>query len=72
MIIYRWQYNNVNGFTCELDEFKNKERIKEILKDKNLLNKVSKEARNSLGKSWYYVSKETYNLYLESRYLCEK
>ena len=64
--------NNVNGFTCELDEFKYKERIKEILKDKDLLNKVSKEARNSLGKSWYDVSKETYNLYLESRYLCEK
>lgn len=57
--------NNKSGFTCayDLDIYKNK--IKEILNNKELLNDVSKNARQMLGKSWEEVAKETYNLYID-------
>lgn len=55
--------NNVNGFTVELDTIKYKDKIKGILSNKKLLNKVSKNARTMLGKNWDVIAKETYDLY---------
>lgn len=57
--------NNVSGFTSKLDEIEYKNRIKEIINDKKLLNKVSHNAREMLGKHWDEIAKETYNLYIE-------
>ena len=57
--------NNVSGFTSKLDEVEYKNRIKEIISDKKLLNKVSHNAREMLGKHWDEIAKETYNLYIE-------
>jgi glycosyltransferase involved in cell wall biosynthesis len=57
--------NGVSGYTCELDNTIYKDKIKEILNDKKQLAKVSKNAREMLGKSWETIAKETYNLYIE-------
>ena len=57
--------NGVSGYTCELDNTVYKDKIKEILNDKKQLAKVSKNAREMLGKSWETIAKETYNLYIE-------
>lgn len=58
--------DNYNGYTEELDETKYKNRIKEIITNKKLLNKVSKNAQNTLGKNWKEVADETYNEYLKA------
>lgn len=58
--------DNYNGYTEELDETKYKNRIKEIIANKKLLNKVSKNAQNTLGKNWKEVANETYNEYLKA------
>lgn len=57
--------NNVNGFTCELDETKYKEKIKEIMNNPQKLKKVAINARKMLGKNWDEIAKETYQLYLK-------
>jgi glycosyltransferase involved in cell wall biosynthesis len=57
--------NNVNGFTSKEDPVKYKERIIEIINNKPLLKKVSRNARLMLGKSWKNIAKETYNFYLK-------
>ena len=57
--------NNVNGYTCELDTIKYKDKIKEILSNKKELQKVGIKARKMLGKNWDDISKETYKLYLK-------
>lgn len=57
--------NNVSGFTSKCDVVDYKNRIKEIINDKKLLSEVSKNAKTMLGKSWEYISKETYNYYFE-------
>ena len=57
--------NNVNGFTSKLDNVEYKNKIKEILNDKKTLSKVSKTAKEMLGKSWDSIADETYNLYLD-------
>ena len=57
--------NNVNGFTCELDTKKYKDKIKEIMVNPKKLQKVSINARKMLGKSWQDIAKETYKLYLK-------
>ena len=57
--------NNVNGFTTVLDEEIYKNKIKEILNNKKLLNKVSKNARQMLGKNWQDIAYQTHKLYLE-------
>ena len=57
--------NNVSGFTTELDVNKYKERIKEIINNKKLLAKVSKNAREMLGKTWNTIALEVYDLYLK-------
>jgi len=57
--------NNLNGFTCELNENLYKERIKEIINNPKNLKKVGQRAQKMLGKSWEDISKETYKLYLQ-------
>lgn len=57
--------NNVNGFTTVLDVEVYKNKIKEILNDKKILNRVSKNARQMLGKNWQDIAYETHKLYLE-------
>ena len=56
--------NNVSGFTSKysVEEYKN--RIKEILNNKELLEKVSVNSKNMLGKSWETIAQETYTLYI--------
>lgn len=57
--------NNVNGFTCALDERVYKDKIKEIISNPRRLKAVSKKARTMLGKNWESIAKETYRLYLK-------
>ena len=57
--------NNVSGFTCKLDEKEYKNKIKEIMENKKLLNKVSKNVQRMLGKHWSEIARETYQLYLK-------
>ena len=57
--------NNYNGYTCELDITKYKERIKEIMSNRKELEKVAITARKTLGRNWDDIAKETYNLYLK-------
>ena len=57
--------NNVSGFTSKLDEVEYKNRIKEIINNQKLLKKVSKNAKEMLGKHWNEIAKETYDLYIE-------
>lgn len=57
--------DNVSGFTSKFDPIEYKNKIKEILSDKKLLNKVSKNAKEMLGKNWDTIAKETYDLYLK-------
>ena len=56
--------NNVNGFTSKLDTVIYKDRIKEILSNYKLLAKVSKNAKEMLGKNWDTIANETYDLYI--------
>ncbi|MBQ6546709.1 MAG: glycosyltransferase [Bacilli bacterium] len=58
--------DNINGFLSPLDETKYKDRIKEIINNKKLLKKVSKKARETLGKSWKTIADETYEEYLKT------
>ena len=57
--------NNVSGFTTTLDETIYKDKIKEIISNQKLLSEVSKNAREMLGKNWYEIALETYDLYLK-------
>lgn len=57
--------NNISGFTSKYDVEEYKNRIKEILNNKELLNEVSKNSKKMLGKSWKEIAKETYGLYKE-------
>ena len=57
--------NNVNGFTTEFDVVKYKDKIKELINNKKLVDKVSKNAKNMLGKHWNEIAKETYELYVK-------
>ncbi len=57
--------NNVNGFTSKLDEVEYKNKIKDILNNQKLLQKVSKNAKEMLGKNWSTIADETYDLYIK-------
>ena len=57
--------DNVNGYTAELEESKYKDKIKEIISNKKQLKKVSKNAKETLGKTWLSVAEETYREYLK-------
>lgn len=57
--------NNINGFTAPEDINSFADRIEEIFKDKKLYNKVQKNAKDSLAKSWKTIAKETYDYYLK-------
>lgn len=56
--------DNVNGFLCEENRVAFKDKIKEILDDKKKLNKVSKNAKKTLSRSFDNVTLDTYKLYL--------
>ncbi|MBE6144745.1 MAG: glycosyltransferase family 4 protein [Firmicutes bacterium] len=55
-----------NGFLSELDEVKYKNRIKEIINNKDLLKKVSINAQKTLGISWEQIANITCDEYLKS------
>ena len=57
--------NNVSGFTSKYDVEAYKNKIKEILNDKKLLNEVSMNSKKMLGKSWKEIAEETYKFYLD-------
>lgn len=57
--------NNVSGFTSSYSVNDYKERIKEIISDKEKLKEVSINAREMLGKSWDGIAKDTYELYVK-------
>lgn len=56
--------DNINGFLCEENRVAFKDKIKEILDDKKKLNKVSKNAKKTLSRSFDNVTLDTYKLYL--------
>ena len=55
--------NNINGFTVNENREDYANRIEEILNNKELYNKVKKNARNDLAKPWKEIAKQTYNYY---------
>ena len=57
--------NNINGFTAEEDVNLFADRIEEIIKNKELYEKVQRKAKKDLAKSWKKVTLETYNYYLK-------
>lgn len=57
--------NNVNGFTSEYTVGAYSDRIIEIINDKKLYDKVSKNAFIDLYKTWDEVVDEAYKIYLE-------
>ena len=57
--------DNINGYTAELEESKYKDKIKEIISNKKQLKKVSKNAKETLGKTWLSVAEELYEEYLK-------
>lgn len=57
--------DNIDGYVTKLDVVTYKNKIKEIFENKELLDRVSKNARVMLGKSWKEITKETYELYLK-------
>ena len=57
--------NNVSGFTSSYSVNDYKERIKEIISDKEKLKEVSKNAREMLGRILDGIAKDTYELYLK-------
>lgn len=57
--------NDVSGFTSSYSVIDYKERIKEIINDKEKLKLVGKNAKEMLGKNWKDIAKETYEFYLK-------
>ena len=57
--------NNVNGFISKNTEEDYVNNIIRIMNDKELYNKVSKNAYKDIYISWETKIKEVYNLYLE-------
>ena len=57
--------NNINGFTAKNDVKLFADRIENIINDKDLYNKVKKNAKEDLAKPWKEISLETYNYYLK-------
>lgn len=57
--------NNVNGFTAKYNIKLFADRIEEIINNKDLYNKVKKNAKEDLAKSWKQISLKTYNYYLK-------
>ncbi len=57
--------DNVTGFLAKEDKYDYAHRIIEIMNNKKLYEKVSKNARKELAKPWDEIAKETYNYYLK-------
>ncbi len=57
--------DNYNGYISEFDIQKYKDRIKQIITNKNQLKKVSKNAQKTLGKNWQEVAEEYYEEYIK-------
>lgn len=57
--------DNKNGYLSSLDVKEYTNRIIEIINDKELLKKVSLNAKKTLSSTWKEVSKETYKIYLK-------
>lgn len=57
--------DNFNGFNSNMNVDDYEKKIIDIINNKKLLDRVSKNAKKTLGKSWKDVTKETYNLYLK-------
>lgn len=58
--------DNVNGFVSPAGEEKYKNRIKEILSDRELLRKVSENAKDTLAENWTNIAEKTYNEYVKA------
>lgn len=58
--------DDYNGFNSKMDVNTYEKRIIEVISDKKLLTKVSKNARKTLGISWKEVSNQIYKLYLKT------
>lgn len=58
--------DDYNGFNSKMDVSTYEKRIIEVISDKKLLTKVSKNARKTLGISWKEVSNQIYKLYLKT------
>ena len=56
---------DITGFMCKEDKYEYADKIIEIFNNKKLYEKVSKNARKELAKSWKDISLETYNYYLK-------
>ena len=57
--------DNITGFLAKEDKYDYAHRIIEIMNNKKLYEKVSKNARKELAKPWDEIAKETYNYYLK-------
>ena len=57
--------DNITGFLAKEDKYDYAHRIIEIMNNKKLYEKVSKNARKELAKPWNEIAKETYNYYLK-------
>lgn len=58
--------NDYNGFNSKMDVNTYEKRIIEVISDKKLLTKVSKNAKKTLGINWKEVSNQIYKLYLKT------
>lgn len=58
--------DDYNGFNSKMDVNTYEKRIIEVISDKKLLTKVSKNAKKTLGISWKEVSNQIYKLYLKT------
>lgn len=58
--------DDYNGFNSKMDVNTYEKRIIEVISDKKILTKVSKNAKRTLGISWKEVSNQIYKLYLKT------
>ena len=58
--------NNINGFTALYNVNQFADRVEEIMNNKDLYNKVKKNARTDLAKSWEEISRKTYDYYVKT------
>lgn len=58
--------DDYNGFNSKMDVNTYEKRIIEVISDKKLLTKVSKNAKKTLGINWKEVSNQIYKLYLKT------
>lgn len=58
--------DNVNGFLAPQDKVKYKDRIKEILRDRERLTEVSENAGKTLSENWRTIARQHYHEYVKT------